>query len=273
MTTTAVGMRCPECAKQRTKVVRMRELPSGPQVTYALIAVNVIAFLAEGRLAGGSGGGAGNLFNRGALIGSGIEVGAAGHGLAYIGVAYGQWWRIVTGGFLHVNLIHIGFNMYLLYLLGQILEPALGSVRFAVLYFVSLLTGSLVALLVSPHELTVGASGAVFGLMAAVLLEARARQIPELQRWVTVLIVFNLAFSFLYSGISWGGHVGGLIGGALCALVLQYGDRHRQRALALAGCVAIGAGAFAGGIAVAKSSEFQQLPAGGNEAPLSLPGQ
>jgi membrane associated rhomboid family serine protease len=273
MTTTPVGMRCPECAKQRTKVVRMRDMAAVPQVTYALIAINVIAFLAEGRLTGGGGGGAGNLYNRGALIGSGIEVGAAGHGLAYIGVAYGQWWRMVTGGFLHVNLIHIGFNMYLLYLLGQILEPALGSLRFASLYFVSLLAGSLGALLVSPHDLTVGASGAVFGLMAAVLLEARARQIPELQRWVTVLIVFNLAFSFVYPGISWGGHVGGLIGGALCTLVLQLGERHRKRALALAGCVAIGAGAFAGAIAVAKSSEFQRLPASGGETPLSLPGQ
>lgn len=272
MTTTPVGMRCPECAKQRTKVVRMRDMSSVPQVTYALIAINVIAFLAEGRLIGGSGGGAGNLFNRGALIGSGIEAGPAGHGLTYIGVAYGQWWRMVTGGFLHVNLIHIGFNMYLLYLLGQILEPALGSVRFAVLYFVSLLAGSLAALLVSPHELTVGASGAVFGLMAAVLLEARARQIPELQRWVTVLIVFNLAFSFVYPGISWGGHVGGLLGGALSTLVFQLGDRYRQRALALAGCVAIGAGAFAGGIAVSRSSELERLPAGG-ETPLSLPGQ
>jgi membrane associated rhomboid family serine protease len=272
MTPTPVGMRCPECSRQRTKVVRMREISTGPQVTYALIAINVIAFLAEGRLTGGNGGGAENLFNRGALLGSGIESGPAGHGLTYVGVAYGQWWRIVTGGFLHVNLLHIAFNMYLLYLLGQILEPALGSVRFAAVYLVSLLGGSLVALLVSPHELTVGASGAVFGLMAAVLLEARARQIPELQRWVTVLILFNLAFSFVYPDISWGGHVGGLISGALSTLVLQLGDRHRQRALALAGCVAIGVGAFAGGIAVAKSSELVQLPAGG-ETPLALPGQ
>ena len=136
----------------------------------------------------------------------------------------------------------------------------------------SLLAGSFGALLVSPHELTVGASGAVFGLMAAVLIEARARQIPELQRWVAGLIVFNLAFTFLYPDISWGGHVGGLVGGALSTLVLQYGDRHRQRALALASCVAIGVAAFAGGIAVAKSSEIQQLPAGG-ETSLSLPGQ
>jgi membrane associated rhomboid family serine protease len=239
----------------------MRDMASVPQVTYALIAINVIAFLAEGRFAGGSGGGVGDIYSRGALLGSGAEL-SGGH-LTYVGVAYGQWWRMVSSGFLHVNLLHIGFNMYFLYLLGRILEPALGSIKFTILYFVSLLCGSLGALIVSPHVLTVGASGAVFGLMGAVLLEARARQIPELQRWVGGLIVFNLVFSFVFPGISWGGHVGGLIGGALVTLVLQLGDRHRRQALAIAGCVAIGAGAFAGGIAVAKSSEIEQLPAGG----------
>ncbi len=259
MTTTPVGMRCPECAKQRTKVVRMRELPSGPQVTYALIAINVIAFLAEGRLAGGGGGGAGNFFNEGALIGSGLE-GTVTH-ITAVGVAYGQWWRLITSGFLHVNLLHIAFNMYFLFLLGRILEPALGSAKFALLYFVSLLAGSLGALIVTPHGLTVGASGAIFGLMGAVLLEARARQIPELQSWITWLIVLNLGFSFVFPDISWGGHVGGLIGGALCTLMLQYGDRHRQPALALMGCVALGIGAFAGGVAVADSSA-PELPPG-----------
>jgi membrane associated rhomboid family serine protease len=267
MTPTPVGMRCPECSRQRTKVMRMREMVKVPEVTYALIAINVIAYLAEGRLTGGSGAGAGSVYVKGALLGSGTERGLIGQG-----VAYGQWWRTITGGFLHANLLHIAFNMYLLYVLGQILEPALGRVRFAVLYFVSLLTGSLVALAVSPHDLTVGASGAVFGLMGAVLLEARARQIPQLQNWVAGLIVLNLALSFTISGISWGGHVGGLIGGALSTLVLQLGERHRQRALALAGCVAIGVGAFAGGIALAKSSELEQLPAGG-ETSLTLPGQ
>lgn len=273
MTSTPVGMRCPECSRQRTRVVRMRDMTTVPQVTYALIAINVIVFLAEGRLAGGSGGGVGNLFDNGALLGSGIEV-SPGH-VTYVGVAYGQWWRIVTGGFLHVNLLHIAFNMYLLYLLGRILEPALGSVKFAVLYAVSLLTGSLGALIVSPHGLTVGASGAIFGLMGAVLLEARARQIPELQSWVAWLIVINLAFSFLFPDISWGGHVGGLIGGLLVTLVLQAGDRVRRQSLALAACVAIGAGAFVGGIAVAKSSAYEMLAPGasGGSSSLTTPGQ
>lgn len=275
MTPTPVGMRCPECSRQRTRVVRMRDMTTVPQVTYALIAINVVVFLAEGRFAGGSGGGVGNLFDNGALLGSGVEV-SPGHAPALVGVAYGDWWRIVTGGFLHVNLLHIAFNMYLLYLLGRILEPALGSVKFALLYFVSLLTGSLGALIVSPHELTVGASGAIFGLMGAVLLEARARQIPELQSWVAWLIVINLAFSFLFPDISWGGHVGGLIGGVLATLVLQLGDRRRQQALALAACVALGAGAFAGGIAVAKSSAPELPPGGvpgGGETSLTSPGQ
>jgi membrane associated rhomboid family serine protease len=259
MTTTPVGMRCPECSRQRTKVVRMRDMATVPQVTYALIAINVIAFLAEGRFAGGGGGGVGNLFNEGALIGSGLE-GTVTH-ITAVGVAYGQWWRLITSGFLHVNLLHIAFNMYFLYLLGRILEPALGSAKFALLYFVSLLAGSLGALIVTPHGLTVGASGAIFGLMGAVLLEARARQIPELQSWITWLIVLNLGFSFVFPDISWGGHVGGLIGGALCTLMLQYGDRRRQPALALMGCVALGIGAFAGGVAVANSSA-PELPPG-----------
>jgi membrane associated rhomboid family serine protease len=270
MTTTPVGMRCPECAKQRTKVVRMRELTRTPQVTVALIAVNVIVFLAEG---GGSftvsGAGGGSLSGKAGLLGSGIERGPMGQGIEYVGVAYGQWWRMITGGFLHANLLHIAFNMYLLYLLGQMLEPVLGHVKFALVYFVSLLTGSLGALIVTPHALTVGASGAVFGLMGAAAMEMRARQIPIMQSGIGVLILINLAFSFTVSGISVGGHIGGLIGGGVAMLAIQLGDRYRQQALALAGCVAIGAGAFAGGIAVAKSSEIELPVVGSVASPMA----
>ncbi len=272
MTTTPVGMRCPDCARQRTKVVRMREMTTAPQVTVALIAINVIVFLAEGSggfTVGGAGGG--TISDKGALLGSGLQRTSTGQ-IEYLGVAYGQWWRILTGGFLHANFLHIAFNMYLLYLLGQMLEPALGHVKFALIYFVSLLTGSLGALLVSPHALTVGASGAVFGLMGAAALEMRARQIPIMQSGIGFLILINLVFSFAVSGISWGGHIGGLIGGALAMLLLQLGDRFRQQALALAGCVAIGAIAFVGGIAAAKSSEIEKLPAGGEQQQL-IPSQ
>jgi membrane associated rhomboid family serine protease len=100
--------------------------------------------------------------------------------------------------------------MYLLYLLGQMLEPALGHVKFALVYFVSLLTGSLLVLLLVPHSPTLGASGAVFGLMGAAAVEMRARRIPIMQSGIGFLIIINLALSFTISGISWEGHIGAL---------------------------------------------------------------
>jgi membrane associated rhomboid family serine protease len=263
MTTTAVGMRCPECSKQRTKVMRMRSISTVPRVTYALIAINVAAFLAEGNITA-TGGGVGNsVYLKGALLGSSDQPPLIGQG-----VAHGQWWRIVTGGFLHENLLHIGFNMYVLYVLGQMLEPALGRLKFATIYSVALLTGSLGALLVSPHSLTVGASGAVFGLMGAAAVETRARQIPLMQSGVGGLILINLVISFTFSNISWGGHVGGLIGGALVAAVIQLGDRRRAQALALAGCALIAVASVSGSIAAAKSSEVEPAAS----APVGLIG-
>jgi membrane associated rhomboid family serine protease len=246
-------MRCPECANQRTKVVRMRDASRIPQVTYALIVINVIAFLIEGRsVLSISGSASGSIVEKGGLLGS---INAPGFG--GLGVAHGQWWRIVTSGFLHENLLHIGFNMYVLYILGRMLEPAVGRFRFGLIYGVALLTGSLGALLVSPHIFTVGASGAVFGIMGAAAVEMRARQIPVMQSGVGTLILFNLVISFTLPGISWGGHVGGLIGGALAALVLQVGDRRRMQALAVAGCVAIAVAAVAGSIITSKASEVE----------------
>jgi membrane associated rhomboid family serine protease len=257
MTTTPVGMRCPECAKQRTKVMRMREMRTVPRVTYALIAINAIVFLAEGNITA-TGGGVGNsVYLKGALLGSSELPALAGQG-----VAHGQWWRIITGGFLHENLLHIGFNMYVLYVLGRMLEPALGSLKFAVIYFVSLLAGSFGALLVSPHVLTVGASGAVFGVMGAAAVELRARQIPLMQSGVGGLILINLVLSFTFSNISWGGHVGGLIGGALTAEVLRQGDRLRSQALSYAACALIAIGSVGGAIATANSSEVEAVGTG-----------
>jgi membrane associated rhomboid family serine protease len=259
MTTTAVGMRCPECAKQSTRVMRLREMAKVPQVTYALIAINVVAFLTEGSgvFSFGGGGGSSSVFIKGALLGSSENPLLVGQG-----VAHGQLWRIVTGGFLHENLLHIGFNMWVLYYLGTMIEPVLGRLRFGVIYAVSLLCGSLGALLVSPHAITVGASGAVFGIMGAAAVEMRSRQVPLMQSGVGGLIVINLIISFTLSGISWGGHVGGLIGGALAALALQLGDRRRVPALALAACVVIAAAAAAGAIATSKSSEVEPASAG-----------
>ena len=247
MTTTPVGMRCPECAGERTKVKTIRNTVRRPEVTLALLAINVAAFIAEGNFSI-TGGPSGSVYEKGALFGS-IQ------GIPTLGVAHGQWWRIVTGGFLHENLLHIAFNMYVLYVLGIMLEPALGRLRFGAIYAVSLLTGSLGALIVSPHVPTVGASGAVFGVMGAAAVEMRARQIPIMQSGVGGLILINLVISFTLPGISWGGHVGGLIGGALAALAFQSAARLRAQWLALAVCVVLGVAAFAGSIAVSKSTE------------------
>jgi membrane associated rhomboid family serine protease len=249
MTTTPVGMRCPECARQKTQVKTLRNTQRRPEVTIALIVINVIVFLTEGNFTF-SGGPTGKIYEEGALFGS-LK------GLPTLGVAHGQWWRIVTSGFMHENLIHIGFNMYVLYILGQMLEPALGRLKFGTIYAVSLLCGSFGALLVTPHSPTVGASGAVFGLMGAAAVEMRARQIPIMQSGVGGLILLNLVISFALPGISWGGHIGGLIGGAIAALVLGLGDRYRSQALALAGCAVIGVAAFAGSIAIAKATEVE----------------
>jgi membrane associated rhomboid family serine protease len=253
MTTTPVGMRCPECAQQRTKVVRMRSVTTVPRVTYALIAINVVAFLAEGHISI-SGGPTNKVYEEGALLGS-------FRGFPTLGVAHGQWWRLVTSGFLHENLIHIGFNMYVLYILGLQLEPVLGRVKFATIYGVALLTGSLGALLVSPHDVTVGASGAVFGIMGAFAVELRSRNLPIMRGGlggIGGLIAINLVISFTLPGISWGGHVGGLIGGALAAAIIQLGDRMRAPALALAGCAVLAAAAVGGSLAAAKSSEVEE---------------
>jgi membrane associated rhomboid family serine protease len=260
MTTTPVGMRCPECSRQRTTVKTLRGAVRRPEVTLALIAINVFAFLAEGGITA-TGQPNSKVYEEGALIGS-IS------GFAHIGVAHGQWWRIVTGGFLHANLLHIGFNMYVLYVLGQMLEPALGRAKFALIYAVSLLSGSLGALIVTPHVLTVGASGAVFGLMGAAAVEMRSRQIPVMQSGVGGLILINLVISFTLPGISWGGHVGGLIGGALAALALLAGNRYRAQALALTACAVLAVASFGASLAVAHSTVAEsQAPTQGIEAP------
>jgi membrane associated rhomboid family serine protease len=240
MTPTSVGMRCPECAKQKTKVHTARTLHSDPRVTVGIIIVCAVAMLASGSLGFGSNGG-GRLTADFSLWGPGIA-------------DNGEYWRLVTGGFLHAGLLHIFFNMYLLWILGQMLEPMLGSGRFAALYFTALLWGSFGALLLTPDAHTVGASGAVFGLMGAAAVELRARGINPFQTDIGMLIIFNLGLSFVLSGISIGGHIGGLIGGALAGMALGYADRHRNRWLGYAACAVLMVFAMAGGIVAAGGS-------------------
>jgi membrane associated rhomboid family serine protease len=218
MTPTPVGMRCPECASQRTRVTR--GVPSGSgalgsyPATVVLIAINVIVFIAE--IARSSGG-----------LNPEHSPLLAEFGLFGPSVADGEWYRLFTSAFLHQNLIHIGGNMLLLYFLGRILEPGIGTARFTAVYLASLFAGSLGALLVTPDALSFGASGAVFGIIGATFVIARHRRIDSLASSVGVLILLNLAISIGVPGISLGAHVGGLVAGALCALLIAAGERGR----------------------------------------------
>ena len=244
MTPTSVGMRCPECARQRTRVMIARNMYSGrPLVTQALVGINVLVFLWE--LVGGAG------LSGNGYIGSWVVQHGALFGPL---VASGDWWRIVTSGFLHASLIHIAFNMYALYFLGLMLEPVVGHARFALIYFVSLLAGSFGALVASPHGLTVGASGAVFGLMAAAFVFQRARGVDPWRSGLGPVILFNLALPFLFPNlnISIGGHIGGLIGGAIAALAMEWlSQRRRGDLLPVLACVAVGAVSVVGALSVA----------------------
>lgn len=220
MISTQVGMRCPECARQSTQVRRVSTSGFGQgaePATYVLIGLNVLAFLAS-VLGGGSAtslSGGGDLIQDGGLNAFAIDVG-------------GEWWRIFTAGFLHAGVIHLAFNMFALYVLGTLLEPAVGTARFVGIYFVSMLAGSLGALILSPNDLTVGASGAVFGLMSAAFIMARHRGVEQIASQIGMFVVLNLVFTFAASStISVGGHLGGLIGGAVAAFVVASFERSR----------------------------------------------
>ncbi|MEA2390741.1 MAG: hypothetical protein QOK31_850 [Solirubrobacteraceae bacterium] len=232
MTTTSVGMRCPECARERTKVKTIASVGGGDSIaTYVIVALNVLVYL-------GSGSG-GTAYRQGALFGPSI---ADGH----------EYWRLVTSGFLHSGLLHLAFNMYFIYVLGQILEPALGRARFIGVYVASLLMGSFGALLFTPDAPTVGASGAAFGLLGCALVVARARRIDIMSSGLGATLLINLAFSVSLRHISIGGHLGGLLGGLVAGwLVVELGERRGQRLLPLAGCAAVGVAGVVGAIAVA----------------------
>jgi membrane associated rhomboid family serine protease len=234
MTATPVGMRCPDCSGKRQKVHTMRTMHVDPTVTYVLIAVNVLIFLAAG--GGLSSGGNSKAWSDLVLYGPAVD--------------QGDYWRLISSGFLHSGLLHIGFNMYALYWLGTMIEPSLGHVRFVALYLASLLAGSFGALLVNPDSVTVGASGAVFGLMGAAFIMQRNRGVDPMQSGLGAVIAINLALSFLIANISIGGHIGGLIGGTIAAYAMERLSR-RGIALPVVACAVVGLLAVAGALAVA----------------------
>jgi membrane associated rhomboid family serine protease len=244
MTPTPVGMRCPECSRQRIKVKTAATFTRGdaPVATYVIMGICVALQLGAFLSGGGS-----------ATSGGGDKL-TLDFGLNAPAVANGEIYRVVTAGFLHAGMFHLLVNMYSLYILGSLLEPAVGRARFLAIYFVGLLAGSFGALLVDPNKITVGASTAIFGLMGAAVVVLRHRGIDPMQSGLPLWIGINLVLTFTFSGLSKGGHVGGLIGGTLAAaLLFELPDRIRGLPnvvpLVLAG--ALGAAAVVGSIAVA----------------------
>ncbi len=238
MTVAPVGIRCPEHAGARPRVVAAASRPTSiagkrvrrtaarhgyviPElnVTRILVALNVFVYLAE--LAGGSGinSDSGWIFSHGALVRDGVYANQSVYpgihpGFAVAGLAHGEWWRLITAAFLHYGPIHIGMNMLALWWLGSPVEAALGRWRFLLLYFVAGFAGSTGALILSPNDVTVGASGAIFGILGAFfVLEYHAT--GRLMGQAMTLIVINIAFSFAVPNISIGGHLGGLAAGVL----------------------------------------------------------
>jgi membrane associated rhomboid family serine protease len=249
MVQAAVGFQCPECTSARPQqVVTSRNLFRGHGevvVGKVIIALNVAAFLLMAVVGGDAQRPVGEVYERGALWGP--------------LVADGEWWRLVTGAFLHSGVIHLGMNMLLLWFLAQEMEPVLGRMRFAILYVTSLLGGSLGVMLISPDSPTVGASGAVFGLMGGlIVLQLRARQNPW-NSGIGGLVLINVLLTFAVPGISIGGHLGGLVAGAAAGALLQPRTWPQQGA-ALRSTVVVGLaftlGAFGLAAAAALSTNY-----------------
>lgn len=224
----SVGFQCPECVNRGNKETRQLSLPYGGtrsadprRTTFAIIAINAVVWIAV-LLSGGVNG---RLFDALALMPGGhCERRADGmflidralclqQGSEWLpGVATGAPWQVITSAFTHVEILHILFNMLMLFLLGPQIEGILGRARFLAVYAVALLGGSAGVMMFSdPYTQTMGASGAVYGLMGALLVMAIKHKGDV--RGILLWIGLNVAFSFTFAGISWQGHLGGLLGG------------------------------------------------------------
>ena len=240
----AVGFQCPSCVNEGARTTRSGRTTYGglrsdnPALTsQLLIAVNVVVWL----LLMATGGSRSPLLERLALIPKGgVYQNVDGSLVRIDGVADGAYWQLVTSMFTHVDIWHIGFNMFALWFLGPQLEAAVGRARFLALYLVSGLAGSVLVYWLAPvHSPTVGASGAIFGLLGGLLVLALKvhADISQLLLWIGL----NFVITFLgRSFISWQGHLGGFLGGALIALVLVYSPRGHRGIWQAAGLSAFG---------------------------------
>ena len=240
MTYGPVGIRCPDHATSGGKAAPRRAARSasrrlslyGPFVTFTLIGINVGVYLVQLLMGSGLSANRGWIYEHGVLVSSAVD--SSGQ---VVGVAEGEWWRLLTATFLHYGLIHLGMNMLVLYFIGPALEEYFGHWRYLLVYVVSGLAGSAGALVWSPNALTVGASGAIWGIMGAALV-LEARRIWVFGGQAMGLVVVNLAITFLIPGVSIGGHIGGAIGGGLCALA--FSSLRRSPALATLSMAVVG---------------------------------
>ena len=206
LTQVDVGSHCADCIKSARPAVRERirfwNASQPLLITRSIIAINALFYLWVTL-------GSTVLTNGGAINKRELDM-----ALSQYFIDNGEWYRLISSGFLHYGLIHVGMNMFLLWQLGQLLEPALDRGRFALLYFAAMLGGSVGALALSPNALTGGASGAVFGLMAAAAVGLQQRGVNPMKTGIGGTLVLNLLITFTIPGISIGGHVGGALMGA-----------------------------------------------------------
>jgi membrane associated rhomboid family serine protease len=226
-----VGQQCVECVREGSRgtpaarTVFGGRMAAGARVTWVLMAINIVVYLGE--LANSK------IIDYFAMVGRWYDPAISTTHL--VGVGEGQWYRLITGAFLHdaPSPLHILFNMWALYVVGPPLEQALGRLRFTVVYLLSALGGSVLFYLIGqPAVPSVGASGAIFGLFGAWFVVARRLRLDP--RGIIVLIVLNLVISFTIPHVAWQAHVGGLVTGAALTAAYAYAPRN-QRTLVQAG--------------------------------------
>jgi membrane associated rhomboid family serine protease len=256
-----VGIRCPDHASAtgrraptRLKPAPVRRAPGvalatdDAPVTKILIGINLAIYLITVVQGAGLNSPGGSLFNKLVLVGSNSRLGFFGRtsDLAHDH----EWWRLFTSAFLHASVLHIAFNMFALWVIGRPVEQYLGRSRYIGLYLVSGLAGGAGAVIQAPFQPVVGASGAIFGILGAMLI-IEWQLTGRLAGNAMSLIVINLLISFAIPGISWGGHLGGLVGGILIILAYgHWGERGRAQYGQLGlggviGLVVVAAGSFA----------------------------
>lgn len=238
----AVGSHCVECVKaaQPATTVQVKRLLKGQDLiaTKAIIAINVVAFVVFAAIDA-----------RYTRVG---QLHSRDFGLNAYDVNNGEWWRIFTSSVLHFGLVHLAFNMLVLWLVGKVLEPGAGALRFSIIYVVSVIGGAVGALWLSPNALTGGASGGVFGIAAAATLVLWRQGVRFWDTGFGPLLAINLFLNVtIMSNVSLGGHLGGLIAGAAAAEIMMRARRIEKPTLGIAGAVGLGIALFLSSLAIA----------------------